>query len=144
MEVYRPNFEKRGGLVVVVTQVISTREIIMVTYANEAAYLETLETGEAVYFSTKRNNRWKKGEEDGRVLIVRDILIDCDGDALVYLVDSPGEDKGICHTGAPCCFFRRATGLLGKTPVLGANERLNPIEVSIHGNLGGMKEGTDE
>ena len=103
-KVLRPNFEKRDGLVVVVAQDCSTNEVLMVAYTDEAGFRETLATGKAVYFSTSRNKRWMKGEESGDVQFVKSVLIDCDGDALVYRVVQFGE--GACHTKARSCFFR--------------------------------------
>ncbi len=105
---YMPNFEKRGGLVVVVVQDAATKAILMVAYTDEAGFLETLLTGEAVFYSTSRKERWKKGETSGDVQIVQDVLIDCDGDAVIYLVDQTG--RGACHTGARSCFYRRCVG----------------------------------
>lgn len=99
-----PNFKKRGGLITAIAQDIRTKMILMVAYTNEAGFRETLETGEAVYWSTSRKERWKKGETSGDTQIVRDILVDCDGDAVIYLVEQQG--KGACHTGAESCFFR--------------------------------------
>ncbi|MDD5103593.1 MAG: phosphoribosyl-AMP cyclohydrolase [Candidatus Peribacteraceae bacterium] len=105
---YMPNFDKRGGLVTVVVQDATTKAILMVAYTDEAGFLETVQTGEAVFYSTSRKERWKKGETSGDVQIVQDVLIDCDGDAVIYLVDQTG--RGACHTGARSCFYRRCVG----------------------------------
>jgi phosphoribosyl-AMP cyclohydrolase len=104
--VLRPNFEKRNGLITLVAQDRTTKEVLMVAWTNEAGYLETLRTGEAVYFSTSRNKRWKKGEESGDTQKVHDILLDCDGDAVIYLITQLG--SGACHTKARSCFYRNA------------------------------------
>ncbi len=101
---YVPNFEKRQGLVTVVTQDADSREVLMVAYANREAFLATLRTMKATYWSTSRNKLWVKGEESGNVQEVVDVRVDCDGDALVYLVRQVGE--GACHTGARSCFYR--------------------------------------
>ncbi len=114
MKVVLPNFAKRGGVCVVIAQDFQTRQILMQGYVDEAGYLETLRTGEAVYYSTSRNRRWKKGETSGDVQIVRDILIDCDGDALVYIVEQKGD--GACHTKARSCFYRDFMGHNLETP----------------------------
>jgi phosphoribosyl-AMP cyclohydrolase len=103
-----PNFVKRGGIIPVVVQEYASREVIMLAYADQAAFLETLKTGEAVFFSTSRNERWKKGETSGDTLRVRRIQIDCDGDALVYIVTLNG--TGVCHTGKKSCFWRSVIG----------------------------------
>jgi len=99
-----PNFEKRGGLVTVVTQDVETKEILMVAYTDQSGFQETLKSGEAVYYSTSRKERWKKGETSGDYQVIHSIKIDCDGDALIYLVHQKG--KGACHTGHRSCFYR--------------------------------------
>ena len=76
----------------------------MVAYANLEAYCMTLETHKATYYSTSRNELWVKGESSGNYQKVVNVLIDCDGDALVYRVVQIGE--GACHTNAQSCFFR--------------------------------------
>ncbi len=101
---FMPKFEKRGGLVTVITQDVATREVLMVAYANREAYVATLLTLKATYWSTSRKKLWVKGEESGNTQEVVDVLIDCDGDALVYLVRQVGD--GACHTGARSCFYR--------------------------------------
>ncbi len=108
MNVYWPNFEKRDGLITVVAQDVTTRQVLMVAFMDEAGWRETLSSGEVVYFSTSKKERWKKGETSGDVQIVRDILIDCDGDAIVLLIEQCGD--GACHTKAKSCFFRRSLG----------------------------------
>jgi len=103
-----PNFKKRRGLVTVVVQDKNTKEILMVAFTNRAGFLETLASGEAVFYSTSRKKRWKKGETSGNIQKVRRILLDCDGDALVYEVIQEGE--GACHTGKRTCFYRSVIG----------------------------------
>lgn len=99
-----PDFEKRGGLVPVAVQDASSKEILMLAYANEEAYARTLKTGIATYYSTSRGETWVKGETSGNIQKVKQILIDCDGDALVYIVEQKGASA--CHTGERSCFFR--------------------------------------
>lgn len=108
MNVLMPDFEKRGGLVTVVVQDRETKEILMVAFTNKAGFLETLASGEAVFYSTSRKERWKKGETSGDYQIVHSIKIDCDRDALIYEVDQKG--KGACHTGNRTCFYRSVIG----------------------------------
>lgn len=98
------DFEKGGGLVPVVVQDASSKEVLMVAYANRDAVEKTLETGYAHYYSRSRGKLWKKGETSGNVQKVKEVLVDCDGDTLLYLV----EQKGVaCHTGEYSCFFRK-------------------------------------
>ncbi|OHA27283.1 MAG: hypothetical protein A3C06_00475 [Candidatus Taylorbacteria bacterium RIFCSPHIGHO2_02_FULL_46_13] len=132
MQVIRPNFEKRGGLVTVITQDFMTKQVLMLAYTDEAGYLETLETGKAVYFSTSRKKRWMKGEESGDVQRVRSVTVDCDGDALIYFVEQKGD--GACHTKAQSCFYRSAVGglQLMEAPKAGVKEVLPFIDTQVH------------
>ncbi len=93
------------GLVPVVAQDWRTGEIRMLAYANKEAIEKTVETGYAHYFSRSRNKIWKKGETSGELQKVKEIRIDCDGDALVYMIEQ--EKNKACHTGERNCFFRR-------------------------------------
>ena len=98
------DFVKGDGLVPVVTQDAGSGKVLMVAYANEEAVKLTLETRMAHYWSRSRNKLWKKGEESGNVQKVHDVLVDCDGDTLLYVVDQSGP---ACHTGNETCFFRK-------------------------------------
>jgi phosphoribosyl-ATP pyrophosphohydrolase/phosphoribosyl-AMP cyclohydrolase len=136
MKVFRPNFEKRGGLVIVVALDGTSREVLMVAYANEAAWRRTLETGRACYYSTSREKLWTKGEESGNFQKVTRMLIDCDGDALIYLVEPHGEGKA-CHTGARSCFYREVIGRVARedAPKAGAAEDLSEVDIPVHPQL---------
>jgi phosphoribosyl-AMP cyclohydrolase len=120
--VLMPNFAKRGGVCVAIAQDFRTGEILMQGYADEPAYLETLATGEAVYFSTSRKKRWKKGESSGHVQVVHDVLLDCDGDAIIYVVEQKG--PGACHTNARSCFYRDFRGGYREKVDDGSGEKL--------------------
>lgn len=98
------DFSKGGGLVPVVAQDASSGKVLMLAYANEQALKLTAKTGFAHYFSRSRGRLWKKGEESGNVQRVREVLVDCDADALIYVVDQTGH---ACHTGNDACFFRQ-------------------------------------
>jgi phosphoribosyl-AMP cyclohydrolase len=134
--VVRPNFEKRGGLVTVVAQDANTREVLMVAYTDEAGWRKTLQTGLGSYYSTSRKKSWIKGEESGNFQKVTDILIDCDGDALVYLVEPQGPGLA-CHTNARSCFYRHATKRFADDPApnAGRNEELLLVKEQVHENL---------
>jgi len=93
-----------SGLVTVVVQDRLSGEIRMLAHADRAALEATLRTGEGHFYSRSRQRMWRKGEESGNVLKVHEIFADCDGDALVYLVDPVGPS---CHTGRKSCFFQR-------------------------------------
>jgi len=101
-------FEKRGGLLPVVVQDYQSREVLMVAYANQQAVDETGRTGYATFWKTSENRMWTKGETSGDLLRVKEILTDCDQDALVYKVESLGD--AICHTKRSTCFYRRVSG----------------------------------
>ncbi len=95
-------FDERG-LVPVIVQDVKTKEVLMLAYANEEAIRKTFETGYAHYWSRSRKKLWKKGETSGNVQKVVEVRIDCDNDAILYLV----EQKGVaCHTGNYSCFYR--------------------------------------
>jgi len=92
------------GLIPVVVQDVNTKEVLMLAYANEEAIRKTLETGYAHYWSRSRKKLWMKGETSGNVQKVVEIRVDCDNDAILYLV----EQKGVaCHTGNYTCFYRK-------------------------------------
>ena len=99
-----PDFEKRGGLVTVVTQDADTGEVLMVAYMNRPAWERTLATGTACYWSTSRNELWLKGETSGNVQDVKEIRVDCDADAVLLKVHQRG--GAACHEGYKSCFFR--------------------------------------
>jgi phosphoribosyl-AMP cyclohydrolase len=99
-----PDFEKRGGLVTAIAQDHATGEILMVAYMNPEAFERTLELGQVVYWSTSRNELWHKGESSGNVQILKDVYVDCDGDAVLLMVEQQG--GAACHTGKRSCFFR--------------------------------------
>lgn len=99
------DFQKAGGLVTVIAQDHTTHEVLMVAYMNEEALRRTLELGEVVYWSRSRKKFWHKGEESGNVQKLKGLYVDCDGDALVAVVDQIG--GAACHTGKRNCFYRR-------------------------------------
>jgi phosphoribosyl-AMP cyclohydrolase len=104
-----PNFEKGDGLVTVVVNCAICgvgQETILVATTNREAFEETLRTGKLVLWSRSRNKRWAKGEESGNTYSVEQILIDCDGDALIYNVTPDKPDTVMCHTGSVSCFSR--------------------------------------
>jgi len=95
------------GLIPVVVQDAETRDVLMVAYANAEAVELTRQTGYAHYFSRSRKKLWKKGEESGHFQRVLRILVDCDEDCLLYVIDQSG---AACHMGYRSCFFRTIEG----------------------------------
>jgi len=96
-----------AGLVAAVAQDAASGRVLTVAWMNREALAATAAEGRAVYWSRSRQRLWRKGEESGHVQRVREIRLDCDGDAIVLLVEQVG---GIaCHTGRVSCFYRRLT-----------------------------------
>ena len=92
------------GLIPVIAQDVYSNEILMLAYANEEALEKTVVTKKAHYYSRSRQELWLKGDTSGHYQNVRDILIDCDEDAIIYKVVQEGN---ACHTGEYSCFFRK-------------------------------------
>ena len=101
------NLKFTDGLIPVIVQDASSREVLMMAYANDEAIRLTQETGLAHYFSRSRKKLWKKGEESGHFQRVFRILVDCDEDCLLYEVEQTG---AACHTGHRSCFYRTIDG----------------------------------
>jgi len=95
------------GVVPCVMQDWSTGEVLTLAYMNEEALRRTLASGEMHFFSRSRQEIWHKGQTSGNVQRVRQLRYDCDGDALVALVDPAGP---ACHTGQRSCFYRDLNG----------------------------------
>jgi phosphoribosyl-AMP cyclohydrolase / phosphoribosyl-ATP pyrophosphohydrolase len=91
------------GLVAVVVQDWSTGEVLTLAYANDEAVRRTLQTGELHLWSRSRDELWHKGATSGNTQAVRALRVDCDGDALLALVEPAGP---ACHTGERTCFHR--------------------------------------
>jgi len=94
-----------AGLVAAIAQDAVSHRVLMVAWMNRESLALTALTLQATYWSRSRNRLWRKGEESGHVQAVREIRLDCDGDAIVLMVEQTG---GIaCHTGRESCFFSR-------------------------------------
>ena len=102
------NFEKAGGLVAAIAQDCRTGEVLMIAWMNREAFEETVRTRRAVYYSRSRDKLWRKGEESGHVQEVKEVLVDCDNDAVLLKVDQLG--GAACHEGYKSCFFRQLEG----------------------------------
>ncbi|MEY2840996.1 MAG: hypothetical protein RLY74_137 [Actinomycetota bacterium] len=92
---------KAGELINVVVQDSSTKEVLMVAWANQEALEKSIKSGNATFWSRSRNRIWIKGEESGNYQRIINIKLDCDGDSLLYLVDPAGP---ACHNGTITCF----------------------------------------
>jgi phosphoribosyl-AMP cyclohydrolase len=102
------DFNKLEGLIPAVIQDAASGEVLMLGFMNAEAYAATKASGEVTFFSRSRNKLWRKGEQSGHVLRVRDIRVDCDVDSLLVRVDPVG--PGVCHEGYRSCFFRELSG----------------------------------
>lgn len=94
-------FDEKTGLIPAIAQEADTNEVLMIAYANKEAIEKTLTTGYAHYWSRSRGELWMKGETSGSTQKMRKVLVDCDYDALLYLVEQKGN---ACHTGKRTCF----------------------------------------
>ncbi len=94
-----------AGLVAAVVQQFDTREVLMLGWMDEEALRRTLTSGRVTFYSRSRSEYWRKGDTSGHRQWVRDMALDCDGDALLVTVDQEG---AACHTGTRTCFDGRS------------------------------------
>ncbi len=95
------HFDEKGLIPAIVQDIVSGK-VLTLAYMNEESLRKSLETGETWFYSRSRQCLWHKGETSGHTQKIVDILVDCDGDALLIKV----EQKGVaCHTGKYSCFF---------------------------------------
>jgi phosphoribosyl-ATP pyrophosphohydrolase/phosphoribosyl-AMP cyclohydrolase len=128
-------FDERG-LVPCVAQDAGSGEVLTLAYASEEALRLTVETGEMHFFSRSRGKIWRKGEESGNVLKLRQLRYDCDGDAVLALVEPTGP---ACHTGERTCFYR-ALGEGEPEPV--AHEALAALQRTLRSRAAERPEGS--
>ena len=96
------------GLVPAIVQDHESKDVLMLAYVNRDAFEETIKTGKAHYWSRSRKKLWLKGESSGNIQMIKEILVDCDQDTIVYLVEQIG--GAACHKGYPSCFYRKVKG----------------------------------
>jgi phosphoribosyl-AMP cyclohydrolase len=99
------DFSKANGLIPAIAQDFLTGKVLMLAYVNQASWQKTLETGEVHYWSRSRRELWHKGATSGHVQRVKEILIDCDADTVLFRVEQVG--GAACHKGYESCFYRR-------------------------------------
>lgn len=104
MEINFRHEVNREKLITAIAQDYKTGQILMVANMNKEALKKTIETGKAHYWSTSRNEQWLKGESSGHVQTVKEILVDCDMDAVILKIEQKG---AACHEGYYSCFFRK-------------------------------------
>ena len=104
-EKFELDFEKENGLIAAIVQDHLTGDVLMLGYMNREALTKTQETGFVTFYSRSRKKLWMKGESSGQKLLLRDLRVDCDGDALLVRAELNG--GAVCHEGYRSCFFRR-------------------------------------
>src|ERR1700682_973100 len=119
------DFEKEGGLIPAIVQEAGTGEVLMLGYMNDEALARTRETGFVTFYSRSRKKLWMKGESSGQKLLLRELRVDCDQDALLVRAELDG--GAVCHEGYRSCFFRQM-GRDGKAKVV-AERILSPEEL---------------
>jgi phosphoribosyl-AMP cyclohydrolase / phosphoribosyl-ATP pyrophosphohydrolase len=124
------------GLVPCIAQDAESGEVLTLAYANEEALRLSVESGEVHFFSRSRERIWRKGEESGHVLKLRQLRVDCDGDAVVALVEPSGP---ACHTGERSCFYRE---LDGGEPAPIAHEALAALQRTLRSRAAERPEGS--
>jgi phosphoribosyl-ATP pyrophosphohydrolase/phosphoribosyl-AMP cyclohydrolase len=97
------DFAKLDGLIPAVVQDHASGEVLMVGFMNQEAWDVTRRTGYVTFFSRTRNKLWTKGETSGNRLQVRQVLLDCDEDTVLFKVRREG-DGNVCHLGRVSCF----------------------------------------
>jgi len=90
------------GLITAIAQQYDSKEVLMLAWINKQALIETLISKQVCYWSRSRQALWRKGETSGHTQSLIEARLDCDGDALLLLVDQKGP---ACHTGRPNCFY---------------------------------------
>ncbi|HEU5479094.1 MAG TPA: phosphoribosyl-AMP cyclohydrolase [Candidatus Tumulicola sp.] len=92
-----------GGLIPAIAQQHDSGEVLTLAYMNRDSLAATLQSGQVTYWSRERKKLWRKGETSGQTQRLVELRLDCDGDAILLLVDQNGV---ACHTGRKSCFYR--------------------------------------
>ncbi|AGF79539.1 phosphoribosyl-AMP cyclohydrolase [Desulfocapsa sulfexigens DSM 10523] len=99
--------KSKDGLLPAIVQDYLSGDVLMLAYINQESWEKTLQTGKAHFWSRSRHMLWLKGETSGHVQLIREVLVDCDQDTVVFKVDQLG--GAACHKGYGSCFYRRVT-----------------------------------
>jgi phosphoribosyl-AMP cyclohydrolase len=119
------DFEKDDGLIPAIVQDHLNGEVLMLGFMNREALAKTQQTGFVTFYSRSRKKLWTKGESSGQRLLLRELRIDCDQDALLVRAELDG--GAVCHEGYRSCFFRRLE-MDGAAPVV-AERVVSPEEL---------------
>jgi phosphoribosyl-ATP pyrophosphohydrolase/phosphoribosyl-AMP cyclohydrolase len=139
----RIKFNKEG-LIPAIIQDEKTKQVLMLAYMNKESLEKTLKEGRTCFYSRSRRELWFKGSTSGNTQLVKKIILDCDNDTLLVLV----EQKGVaCHTGNYSCFFKEIKGDKIKEIRLETSSSLQKIQVekieSSQGERRGAQSVTD-
>ena len=130
------NFNKnKDGLIPAIIQDVTTKNVLMLGYMNEAAYSKTMKTKLVTFYSRSKQHLWTKGEESGNVLNLVDIKIDCDNDTLLIQVEPKGPT---CHKGSDTCWNQDNNldyGFISELENIIQNRKENPSEDSYVASL---------
>ena len=99
------DFEKDNGLIAAIVQDAANGDVLMLGYMNREALAKTQESGFVTFYSRSRKKLWMKGETSGQKLVLREMRVDCDRDALLVRAELDG--GAVCHEGYRSCFFRQ-------------------------------------
>lgn len=94
----------KKGLVPAIITDFENNEVLMLAYMNRESFDKTIETKRTWFYSRSRKKLWNKGETSGHFQLVKEIIVDCDGDTLLIKVEQIG---AACHTGNRSCFYRK-------------------------------------
>ena len=131
------DFEKEAGLIPAIVQDDANGEVLMLGFMNREALAKSQETGFVTFYSRSRKKLWTKGETSGQKLLLRDLRVDCDLDAI--LVRAVLEGGAVCHEGYRSCFYRRL-GRNGEATVV-AERVFAPEE--LYGKPAGERRGKE-
>src|SRR5580700_6711488 len=99
------DFQKENGLIPAIVQDHVSGEVLMLGFMSQEALALTKQTGIVTFYSRSRKKLWTKGESSGQKLLLRELRVDCDLDALLVRVELAG--RAVCHEGYRSCFFRQ-------------------------------------
>ena len=137
-----PNFEKRGGLLIVIVQDVETKEVLTHGFVNRAALWMTLREHQLWLWSTSRRKMWCKGESSGNRMEVRSIKTDCDGDALLVGVKVLGNGEA-CHLGRRFCFDQLVSQSMVADRLIFSDVTGTIVEPAFQEPEGEVEDGSD-
>lgn len=98
------NWKKMLGVIPTIVQDARTKRVLMLAYSDKESLRKALSTKQGWYYSRARKRLWRKGETSGNNQALQSAFLDCDADALLFVVK---QKRNVCHTGKKSCFFRR-------------------------------------